>query len=271
MAATQGGSKVLQASFYESTSGPAVSPDSLSLDITFEEISVLDAPVTWPGGDIVQINSYGFQYSWVIPYDAEIGTYSATWTAIIDGEEAAGTETFEVITQEQAESAVLLGADFELVFTGGMTPLYIDPEELSLFFPDVDLIDIAEQIHYASIFAMDYLDDDGQVTPLMIEYVQATSACALSRLYDPTGMSGMGTGAESVTLGDLSVKEASSFTTIRQLSDVNRGNVTSWCELAALLRKELLRSKGTAGMRSTRKASIYSNPIPSRAIRRWEK
>ena len=66
-----------------------------------------------------------------------------------------------------------------------------------------------------------------------IEYIKASSACELSRTY------GFGGDDElSLKLGDLSVTNKS-----MPRASVNRGNATTWCQIAASLRKELLASQ----------------------------
>lgn len=212
-----------------------------------------------------------------VPVNESTGTYSYDWTSteigdfnvqfygvFTDDSVAISNNYFEVY-DEVIPASSPLGTDFELIFASSLTPLYLDPEELAIFFPDAPLVDIAEQIHYASLTAMPYLVN-GEVTPLILEYVQAMAACALSRNYDPTGNMGMGGGQEdSVTLGDLMVKSGSGAAS-RGGAAINRGNAATWCELAMVLRKELMRSK--AGMRATQKAQRWPSRHATREFKR---
>lgn len=65
------------------------------------------------------------------------------------------------------------------------------------------------------------------------EYIKAATACELSKTY------GYGNDDElSVKLGDFSITNRSI-----PRSSINRGNATTWCQMAAVLRKEMLASK----------------------------
>lgn len=213
-----------------------------------------------------------------VPTRTDVGDYEYLWTPTVagifniqihgtfaDGSTVPGNNFFRVYEDEvPSADTSILGNDFELVLTGVLDPLYGDPTILQSIFPLASLADIAEQMHYASL-DVDTLLEGAEVTALGEEYVQVATACALSRLYDGGGMSGFG-GAD-VALGDLSVRQA----TQQYRTNVNRGNAGSWCDLAMVIRKELMRSLGKAGMLSTHKASRHTNPIPHRRLRQWER
>lgn len=71
-----------------------------------------------------------------------------------------------------------------------------------------------------------------------IEYIRASVCCELSRTY------GFGGDDElSLKLSDLTITNRSN-----PRQSINRGNATTWCQIAAALRKELVALK--VGMRS---------------------
>ena len=130
---------------------------------------------------------------------------------------------------------ITLSADETIIFAPDIAPLYIDPEEILTIFPEASLIEAGELIyHYSNevkeIFS---LKDDNIGTTLsftVFEYIKASVACELSRTY------GFGGDDElQVRLGDLSITNKSI-----PRGSVNRGNATTWCQIAAALRKEMM-------------------------------
>lgn len=160
-----------------------------------------------------------------------------------------------------------LRSDFELVFSSGATGrLFIDPSELTSLFPDATYMQIYELVHIYSLEAAKLLDLDvtEEIPPNARDYVLAATACALSRLYDLSGIGSGGDGA--FRLGDLSVESARSGGSPSQMT---RATASTWCELAAVLRDELVKGTG-ATIRVIVKGSAYPNPIPCRVIREKE-
>lgn len=258
----KGAPKTLTVQYYEYLDGPYIDPTSIELEILDPEAnSVSGFPVTYPG-DIERIMTGNYTYTWIPPNDAMEGVYTAVWSGIIDGEEELGYESFRV--QTTSPTASNLGSQFILNFVTDLDPLYIDPEDLLWYFPEVPLSEIAVEVHLASVSAGPWLLD-GEPTPLVLEYVEATAACALSRNYDTSGNYGMGGTEESVTLGDLSVKNGSGSSS-RGGAAITRGNATTWCELAMVLRKELMRTK--TSMRATQKAGYYTSRHVNRSFDR---
>lgn len=153
--------------------------------------------------------------------------------------------------------SITLGADEVVYFAPDVTPLYVDPEELLPFFPDATLIEVGELIHHYStevkqIYSIsDSMDLNPGLNFTALEYIKAAAACELSRTYGYGGEDEL-----SVKLGDLSITNRSLPRT-----GVNRGNATTWCQLAAALRKELLASK--VSMKGVQPKGLPSNYIPT--------
>lgn len=148
----------------------------------------------------------------------------------------------------------------ELVYCGVLDPMYIDVDELSLIYPDAGNVEIAENIHYFSkeVYKLLGLTEDPTEIPFVaIEYIKAATACALDKIY------AVGSGfSTSFSLGDLTVNKPRSSS-----KSLNRGNANSWCELASVLRGEILSSSSRGGFRGVVKGDKLTNPIPVRKIR----
>lgn len=150
--------------------------------------------------------------------------------------------------------------DIELIYCGVLDPMYIDIDELLVIYHDAGGVEIAENIHYFSkeVYNLLGLTEEATEIPFIaIEYIQAATACSLEKIY------GIGSGfGTTFTLGDLSVSN-----TKPSAKTVNRGNATSWCELALALRSEILSATSRGGFRSVVRGSKLDNPIPIRRIR----
>jgi hypothetical protein len=150
--------------------------------------------------------------------------------------------------------------DVEILYCGVLDPMYIDVDELSLIYTDSNNVEIAENIHYFSreVYKLLGLTETPEEIPFSaVEYIKAATACSLEKIYSV----GSGFG-DSFTLGDLSVNKAKG-----SARNLNRGNASSWCELASVLRAELLSASSRGGFRSVVKGAKYENPIPVRKIR----
>lgn len=136
-----------------------------------------------------------------------------------------------------------LKSDETIIFAPDIQPLYVDPEELLSFFPDASLLEIGELIHHYSlemkeIFNLQDTENGSGISFTAAEYIKASACCELSRTY------GFGGDDElSLKLADLSITNRSN-----PRNSINRGNATTWCQIAAALRKELMASR--VGMRS---------------------
>ena len=149
---------------------------------------------------------------------------------------------------------VTLKADETIIFAADLDPLYIDPEELLSFFPDASLLEIGELIHHYSlevkeIFNLLDTENGTGINFTTAEYIKASACCELSRTY------GFGGDDElSLKLADLSITNRSNPRT-----SINRGNATTWCQIAAALRKELMASR--VGMRAVTPKGLPSEKI----------
>lgn len=170
----------------------------------------------------------------------EPDTYTVTFT----GTTTAGNSIVSKLTlyanssTTDYEPSVTLRADETIIFAPDLSPLYLDPEELVSIFPDASLIEIGEMIYRYSleikeIYALQD-DVDGSTLPFVIlEYIKAAAACELSRTY------GFGGDDElSLRLADLEITNRSAPRTV-----ATRSNATTWCQIAASLRREVLAKK----------------------------
>jgi len=150
--------------------------------------------------------------------------------------------------------------DVELTYCGILDPMYIDVDELAAMYPDAGNVEIAENIHYFSqeVYKLLGLTEEPTEVPFVaVEYIKAASACSLDKIYAVA--SGFST---SFTLGDLTVNKPRTSP-----KNLNRGNANSWCELASVLRGEILSSSSRGGFRGVVKGDKLTNPIPVRKIR----
>lgn len=235
------------------------------LEIYFNSILKAGPFLYSDGAGPVQRDNLGvFSYSYTVPADAELGDWRASWTGTIHGTPVYGEEFFEVTVVGDIitgpGSNLGLGVDYILTFTSGVSPLYIDPEEIQIIFPDAPYIDVLELIHKYSL-EIDDIRGINDVTDQMLDYIYAATACSLSKIYG--GLGSIFGDESAVVLGDLSVTSKSRP---RTAANVTTGNYGSWCELAYALRNNLIR--GSAIVKPYVRGSHYRNPIPRRDIRR---
>lgn len=184
----------------------------------------------------------------------ELGMFSIEFTGEITGSpDMTITREVHVLAFE----ASLLN-DIELNFIAELPTILVDPEELMAFYPDASKVEVAEMIYRYSEEVYSMLGRDADIPLVAYEYVKAATLCALSRIYDYT-FSG---DASSLSLGDLKISNQSF-----PRQQINRANAASWCELAAVLREELLR--GEANIKSVTKGTRYTNPMPKRGLRSY--
>ena len=185
------------------------------------------------------------------------GEYKITFVGILtDGTYITVNQQLYVSTPtNEYKPSVTLREDETIYFATDVTPLYIDPEEIIPYFPDASLMEIGELVHNYShevkqLFEIKDEDDlDPPISFTVLEYIKASAACDLSRSY------GFGGDDElSMKLGDLSITNRSLPRTT-----LHRGNATTWCQIAASLRREILPSK------STLKGVVPKN-LPNRGI-----
>jgi len=114
----------------------------------------------------------------------------------------------------------------------------LNPEELQSYFPEASLMEIGEIVHFYSLEVKQLYSYNDDITGAdlnftTLEYIKAATACELSRTYSYGGDDDV-----SISLGDLSISSRS-----LPRSQITRGNATTWCQIAAALRKEMLTGK----------------------------
>jgi hypothetical protein len=150
--------------------------------------------------------------------------------------------------------SVTLRSEEVITFAPDVDPLYIDPEEILSFFPDASLLEIGELVHHyslevKSIFNLEDIDNGSELNFTIQEYIKAAACCELSRTY------GFGGDDElSIKLADLSITNRSN-----PRQSINRGNATTWCQIAAALRKEIVSKR--VGMRA-----VIPKGLPNKKI-----
>ena len=223
-----------------------VSPVSVSMSITnSSNVLVISAVPT-------STSSSEFYYDYT-PLTA--GTYKVSFNGIL-----ANNTTISVNQQiyvstptEDYRPTVFLREDEIIAFAADIEPLYLDPEQLLPYFPDASLLEIGEFVHNYSIeikniFKLLETEDGTNIPFTAFEYVRAATCCELTRVYGNGGDDEL-----SVRLGDLSI-------TNRNLprNTLSRANATTWCQIAAMLRKEMLTSK--VGMKAVQPKGLPSLP-----------
>lgn len=191
-------------------------------------------------GEAVGLTSSKFYYDFTPTYE---DTYSIKFTGLLDdGTNIIVQQTLYVSSSSiEYKSSIILGSDEIITFCGEIDPLYLDPDVLIPFFPDVSRMEIGEIIHNYSLEVKKMLslrdDEDGTNIPFIAtEYIQAATACELTRTYELGGDD-----EYSVRLGDLSITNRSV-----PRSNLSRDNATTWCQIATVLRKEMLSGKVSA-------------------------
>ena len=167
-------------------------------------------------------------------------TYSIKFTGLLENDNNIIVEQTLYVSSTSVEykSSSILGKDEIIIFCGEISPLYLDPEALLPFFPDISIMEIGEIVHKYSnevkkILSLQDTEDGTNVPFTAIEYIQAATACELTRTYELGGDD-----EYSVRLGDLSVTNRSV-----PRSNLSRDNATTWCQIATVLRKEMISGK----------------------------
>lgn len=205
-----------------------VSPGSVSVTVNNSSDVEIDS------GSATQITGSEYYYDFT-PSDP--GGYTITFVGTMPDTTfiTVSQQLYVSSTSQDYRPSVTLSSDETILFAADIAPLYIDPEELLPIFPEASLIEAGELVHNYSkevqeIYSLS-ADDNGQsLSFTALEYIKAAAACELSRTY------GLGSEDElQVRLGDLSVTNRS-----LPRGTVNRGNATTWCQIAAALRKEMV-------------------------------
>ena len=173
------------------------------------------------------------------------GQYSITFTGTLSNSTQIVVKQNVYVSDVDTDyrPSATLKSDEIIAFAADISPLYIDPEEVISYFPDASLLEIGELIHHYSleiknIFNLEDIDNGSELNFTIQEYIKASVCCELSRTY------GFGGDDElSLKLADLSITNRSN-----PRQSVNRGNATTWCQIAAALRKEIMSKR--VGMRA---------------------
>jgi hypothetical protein len=193
-------------------------------------------------------------------------TYSVKFTGTLDsGNNVIVQQKLYVSSlEEEFKPTVILKTEEIIAFAPDVDPLYLDPESLIPYFPDASLLEIGEIIHNYSnevkaLYNLLDEEDGSNLSFTVLEYIKAATACELSRTY------GFGGDDEvSVRLGDLSIMNRS-----MPRNKVTRDNATTWCQIAASFRKEILAGKvGPKGFqpKSLPGLSIYDSKLNDKIV-----
>lgn len=157
-------------------------------------------------------------------------------------------------SESEYKPSITLRSTETITFGADIFPLYIDPEEVKMYFPEASLLEIAEIVHSYSLEVKKAHrlrdDDDGSTLPFnVLEYIKAATCCDLSRTYGYGGDD-----EQSVRIGDLQISNRSFPRTV-----VTRGNAVTWCQIATALRSEMIASK--VGMRAVQPKGLPEETV----------
>lgn len=201
----------------------------------------------------VEQDPSSFYYDFI---PTEPGEYTIKFTGLLDnGNNVIVQQKLYVSSvTDDYRPTTTLRAEEVIVFAADINPLYIDPEELTSYFPEATLLEIGEIIYSYSLEVKALLGlDDNQGTEdlpfIALEYIKSATACDLSRTYEFNSDDEV-----SVTLGDFTVVNRSA-----PRASVSRDNAATWCQLSAVYRKELLSKK--AGPKGIQPKGFPGKPI----------
>lgn len=205
------------------------------------------------------INASQFYYDYT---PTQPGQYTVKFTGtLVDNSFIDVSQQLYVSTPtEEYEPIITLRSDETITFAADVEPLYLNPEEILSFYPDATLLEIGEIVHGYSLEVKQinsYLDTvTGADIPFnALEYIKAATACELSRTY----AYGTPDDEMSVQLGDLTVVHKPISRT-----QIDRSSATTWCQLAAVIRREMLTHK-------TGPKNVLWKGLPTRKITRFNR
>jgi hypothetical protein len=198
------------------------------------------------------LNVYEYYYDYT-PTTA--GTYRVFFTGILENNTTINVnqQIYVSTPTEDYKPTVFLREDEIISFAADIEPLYLDPDLLLPYFPDASLLEIGEFIHNYSIeikniFKLLSTEDGTNIPFTAFEYIRAATCCELTRVYGNGGDDEL-----SVRLGDLSITNKN-----LPRNTLSRANATTWCQIAAMLRKEMLTSK--VGMKAVQPKGLPTLP-----------
>lgn len=183
------------------------------------------------------------------------GTYKVSFVGILENNTtiSVNQQIYVSTPTEEYRPTVFLREDEIICFAADIEPLYLDPEQLLPYFPDASLLEIGEFIHNYSIeikniFKLLETEDGTKIPFIAFEYIRSATCCELTRVH------GNGGDDETVvTLGDLSIAKRNS-----PRNTLSRANAITWCQIAAMLRKEMLTLK--VGMKAVQPKDLPTLP-----------
>jgi len=223
-----------------------VSPVSVSMSITDSgNVIIIAATPTALSG-----SEYYYDYT-----PSAAGTYKVSFTGILENDTtiSVNQQIYVSTPTEDYRPTVFLREDEIIAFAADIEPLYLDPEQLLPYFPDASLLEIGEFVHNYSIeikniFKLLATEDGTNIPFTAFEYIRAATCCELTRVYGNGGDDEL-----SVRLGDLSITNKN-----LPRNTLSRANATTWCQIAAMLRKEMLTSK--VGMKAVQPKGLPTLP-----------
>lgn len=202
-----------------------------------------------------------FYYEWT---PTVLGEFNVQFFATFADDSTNPVSNLFTVYEPSSTSVVgsTLLADQVITLTGVLDPLYIDPVGVQTFYPDADLVQIAELVNRYSteVKTLLKLKDEDYPPIIALDYIEAATLCSLTRLFGEQAGSDF-----TFQLGDLSVTNRPI-----QKSVITRGNATTWCELAAALRYDMLADQ--VGMKAVCKGKGGGDRrhlIPSRKLRAY--
>jgi len=213
-----------------------VSPTSVNVIIkNSDDVQIVSASAT-------SITSSEYYYDFT-PTDAD--QYSVQFTGLMaDSTQIIVNQNLYVSDpDEEFKPTITLREDEIISFGADIAPLYVDPDEILRIFPDSSRLEIAELVHgfsneINSIFEIksditnpiDLIASYGVSAFTMTQYIKASAACELTRIYGYGGDDEL-----SIQLADLKITNRNT-----PRSNITRSNATTWCQIAAALRKEII-------------------------------
>lgn len=205
---------------------------------TYVVVKILDADnVEIISTQATELSSSEYYYDFT---PTEAGEYKVSFIGTMEDTSfiTVNQQLYVSTPTDEYKPLITLRHEETITFAADVEPLYLNPEELLAYFPEASLMEIGEIVHYYSLEVKQmysYTDDitGSDIGFNVLEYIKAATACELSRTYSYGGDDEM-----SIGLGDLTVSTRS-----LPRSQITRGNATTWCQIAAALRKEILAGK----------------------------
>jgi hypothetical protein len=220
-----------------------VDTDPVTLEQT--EVSPVSVSVTVLDSDGTQISSASatqitgseYYYNFSTP---NAGEYTIRFAGTLQNNTviSVSQQLYVSSITEEYKPSVTLRSEEIITFAPDIEPLYLDPEEILSIFPEAGLLEIGELVYnYSNEVKEIYSIQDSNTNPdlpfTVLEYIKASVCCELSRTYGFGGDDEM-----SLKLADLEITNRSAPRDV-----ATRSNATTWCQIAASLRREILAKK----------------------------